>query len=660
MRWVDTALLALVAMTIAVSFSPAYAYAEFRHGLSTFGDLKYPADFKNFDYVNPDAPKGGKIAMVGSGSVTSFDTFNDFILKGDAAQGLGLLYDSLMTGSGDEPGAVYGLVAESAELADDKRSVTFKLRPEAKFADGSPITADDVVFSFNILKEKGHPVAFRRQLRDVTKATALDPHTVRYEFKGELIRDLPLIVAGLPVLPKAWWATRNFEQSSLEKPLASGPYEIGNFQPGRFVSYKRRADYWAKDLPVNRGTNNFDEIRYDYFRDREVALQNLLNGSFDFREEFTAKDWAMSYGVPAVRDGRIRRLVLPDGRPSGAQGFFLNMRRPQFADPLVRQAIGLAFDFEWSSRFLFFGAYTRTQSFFENSEMKAVGPPSPAELALLEPYRDKLPPEVFGEPFVPPTSDGLGYNRLLLKQASDMLDKAGWTFHQDAGGCGFFCRFKTAMAMRQAAPVRLRQNANGDTLKVEVLSYEDTFERVLLPFITNLRSIGIDAGLRRIDGAQYQKRLKSFDFDMAIQRYGTSLTPGIEIVNYWGSEAAKQEGSPNLGGIANPVVDELAGKVMSAQSRDELVTAARATDRVMRAGHYWVPQWYKANHTIAFWDKFSWPEKSPKYSLGAPMTWWYDAAKADRLRARTPTTEKPPPAAAQAKPPAAEQAKSNE
>jgi microcin C transport system substrate-binding protein len=644
MRWVRASLRGvLAAMTLASATQPASA--EFRHGLSTFGELKYPADFKHFEYVNPSAPKGGKIALIGSGGVTSFDTFNAFILKGDAAEGLGLLYDSLMTGSGDEPGAAYGLIAESAELAADKKSVTFKMRPEAKFADGSPITADDVVFTFNILKEKGHPVSFRRRLRDVTGVTAIDPHTVRYDFQGELVRDLPLIVAGLPVLPKAWWATRNFDQSSLEKPLGSGPYEIGSFQPGRFVSYKRRADYWAKDLPVNAGTNNFDEIRYDYFRDRQVGLENLLNGTFDFREEFTAKDWSMSYGVPAVRDGRIQRKVLPDGRPSGAQGFFLNMRRPQFSNPLVRQALGQAFDFEWSNRFLFFGLYTRTESFFENSELKAVGPPSPGELALLEPYRDRLPPEVFGEPFVPAKSNGLGYNAEPLRQASKLLEQAGWTYRDNDGGCSFFCRFETAMAMRQAAPVRLRQNDKGETLKVEILIFEDTFERVILPYVTNLRNIGVDARMRRVDGAQYQKRLKSFDFDIAIQRYVMGLTPGIEIVNYWGSEAAKQEGSPNLGGIANPVVDALAEKVMAAQSREDLVTAARAIDRVMRSGHYWVPQWYKGSHAIAFWDKFSWPEKKPKYSIGAPATWWYDAEKAARLRSRTPPDEKPVAAA---------------
>lgn len=633
---------ALLAVAAAAVLSPSPARAEFRHGLSTFGDLKYPADFKHFDYVNPDAPKGGSIRLVGPGGVTSFDTFHGFILKGDAAQGLGLLYDSLMASSDDEPGAAYGLIAESAELADDKKSVTFKMRREATFADGTPITADDVVFTFNILKEKGHPIGFRRRLRDVTSATAIDAHTVRYDFQGELLRDLPLIVAGLPVLPKAWWATRDFEQSSLEKPLGSGPYVIADFQPGRYVSYRRRADYWAKDLPVNRGIANFDEIRYDYYRDREIGLQNLLNGNFDFREDFTAKDWSMGYGVPPVRDGRIKRLVLPDGRPSGAQGFFLNMRRPQFSDARVREAIGAAFDFEWSNRFLFFGLYTRTQSFFENSDMKAVGPPSPAELALLEPYRNELPPEVFAEPYVPPTTNGLGYNREGLKKASALLDEAGWNYpDNDAGGCGFFCRLESAMAMRRAAPTRLRVNDKGETLKVEILIFEDTFERVILPYVANLRNIGIDARIRRVDGAQYQKRLKTFDFDIAIQRYVVGLTPGVEIVNYWGSESAKQEGSPNLGGIANPIVDALAEKVMAAQSREELVTATRAIDRVMRAGRYWVPQWSKASHTIAFWDKFSWPETKPKYSMGAPLTWWYDTEKADRLRDRTPPEEKP-------------------
>lgn len=624
--------LLLAATALALAFTGP-ASAEFRHGLSTFGDLKYPADFKHFDYVNPDAPKGGRFAMVGSGGVTSFDTFNGFILKGDAAQGLGMLYDSLMVGAGDEPASAYGLVAESAEVADDKMSVTFKLRPEANFADGQPITADDVVFSFQILKEKGHPGAFRVPLRDVESATALDAHTVRYTFKGTLVRDLPLIVGGLPVLPKHWWATRNFEASGTsEKPLGSGPYQIGNFQSGRFITYTRRKDYWAANLPVNLGSNNFDEIRFDYFRDRNIALENLLNGSFDYREEFTSKDWALSYNVPAVHDGRIQKVTVPDGRPSGAQGFFINMRRPQFSDPNVRRALALALDFEWSNRFIFFGLYDRTLSFFQNSEMKAEGLPSPQELALLEPFRAQLPSEVFAEPFIPPKSDGTGYNRELLQQASKLLDEAGWKYPANADdGCGFFCRAQNAMAMRRTAPVRLRRNDKGETLRVEMLTFEETFERIMLPYVANLRALGIDANLRRIDGAQYQKRLKTFDFDMATQRYVVGLTPGIELKTYWGTEAAKMEGSNNLGGIANPVVDALAEKVMAAQSREELVTAARAIDRVMRAGHYWVPQWSKGTHTIAYWDKFSRPDVKPRYTLGAPSTWWYDAEKAKEL-----------------------------
>lgn len=621
-------------MTLA---APPPAHAEFRHGLSAFGDLKYPADFKHFDYVNPDAPKGGRFSLVGPGGVISFDTFNGFILKGDAVQGLDLVYDSLMQASGDEPDSVYALVAESAEVADDKRSVTFRMRPEAKFADGTPITSEDVTFSFKMLKEKGHPGAFQIPLRDVVSATAIDPHTVRYDFKGDLVRDLPMMVASLPILPKAWWSTRNFEATSLEHPLGSGPYKIVDHQQGRYVVYKRRDDYWAKDLPINRGVYNFDEVRYDYFRDRNVALENLLAGSFDFREEFTSQNWAMSYGVPAVRDGRIQRAVLPDGSPSGVQGFFINLRRPQFQDPRVRRALGLGFDFEWSNRFLFFGLYKRTTSFFENSDMKAEGLPSPEEVALLEPFRDRLSPEVFTDPPVPSVSDGYGYNRQALREASRLLDEVGYKFADATdAGCGFFCRMQNAMAMRKSAPVRLRRNADGQPLTVEIMLTEDSFERIVIPYISSLRSLGIDARIRRVDSAQYEKRLKTFDFDLATERYTMALTPGIEIVNYWGSETAKREGSRNLAGIADPVIDELAKKVMAAKSREELVTAARAIDRVMRAGHYWVPQWYKASHNIAFWNKFSWPPVKPKYAVGAPSTWWYDPEKAAKVRSTKP------------------------
>ncbi len=584
----------------ALLSAAATADAAPRHGLSVFGELKYPPDFTHFDYVNPDAPKGGRLAMVGSGGTKTFDSFNNFILKGDAAQGLGYLFDSLMTRAQDEPDAVYGLIAESAEVAPDKKSVTFHLRPEAKFADGTPVTVDDVIFSFETLKEKGHP-SYKLSLRDVEKAEALDTHTVRYTFKGDLTRDLPLIVAELPVLSKAFYTAHAFEESSLDRPLGSGPYEIADFKPGTYVSYRRRPDYWAKDLPVNRGRFNFDELRYDYFRDRRIELENLFSGTFDFREEFTSLDWATAYtDVPAVKDGRIVRLTLPDEQPSGAQGFFINTRRAPFNDRRVREALGLAFDFEWSNKNLFFNLYTRTQSFFENSDMKASGPPSPDELKLLEPYRDQLPPEVFGEPYTPPVTDGTGRNRENLKRALDLLTAAGY-------------------------------GPGGKPLTVEILSFEEGFDRIILPYLNNLKSIGVNASLRRVDPAQYERRMKSFDFDLTTERYSLRLTPGVEIKTYWGSEAAGLDGSFNLAGIKDPVVDALIAKVIEAKSRAELLTATHAIDRVLRAGHYWVPHWYKAAHTVAFWNKFSRPKVQPKYDPGVIDTWWYDADKAAKL-----------------------------
>ncbi|KAB2941775.1 MAG: extracellular solute-binding protein [Hyphomicrobium sp.] len=589
----------LAALTIAAAALATTASAEPRHGLSAFGELKYPADFKHFEYVNPGAPKGGRLAMIGTAGRTTFDSFNNYILKGDSAQGLEYLFDSLMTRALDEPDAVYGLVAASAEVALDGKSVTFTMRPEAKFADGTPVTADDVVFSFETLKQKGHP-NFGLSLRDVVKAEALDPHTVRYEFTGDLIRDLPLVVAELPILSKAYYTARPFDQTSLDKPLGSGPYEIGAYKAGTFVSYKRRPDYWARDLPVNRGRFNFDELRYDYYRDRTLELEGLKAGSFDFREEFTSIDWATGYDVPAVKEGRLIRLTMPDERPSGAQGFFINTRREPFKDKRVREALGLAFDFEWSNKNLFFELYTRTQSFFENSDMKASGPPSPEELKLLEPYRDRLAPEVFGEPYSPPVTDASGRDRKHLKRARDLLTAAGY-------GDG------------------------GRPLTVEILSFESGFDRIVIPYIDNLKRIGVNASLRRVDPAQYERRMKSFDFDMTTQRYALRLTPGVEVKSYWGSDAAAMDGSFNLAGIKDPVVDALITKVIEAKSRAELATATRALDRVLRAGQYWVPHWYKAMHNVAFWDKYARPAVKPKYDEGVIETWWYDADKAAKL-----------------------------
>ena len=363
----------LVALALAaLSLAAPPASAEPRHGLSVFGDLKYPADFKHFEYVNPDAPKGGRMSLVGPAAIRTFDSFNAFILKGDAAQGLTLLYDTLMEGAGDETGAAYGLLAETADLAADGKSITFKLRPEARFSEGSRVTADDVVFTLDILKTKGDP-SYRIFLKDVVKAETLDKLTVRFQFQGELLRDLPLTVAGLQILPRAYYEKQPFEESTLKIPVGSGPYTIGDFKQGGHVTYKRRDDYWAARLPINRGRYNFNEIRYEYYRDRTAELESLKAGGIDLREEFTARDWISAYDIPAVKDGRLIKLTLPDQTPSGAQGFFFNTRRAKFADPRVRHALAMAFDFEWTNANIFNGLYTRTERYFENSEMKAEG-----------------------------------------------------------------------------------------------------------------------------------------------------------------------------------------------------------------------------------------------------------------------------------------------
>jgi microcin C transport system substrate-binding protein len=627
-----------LALVIAL---PGLAAAEPRHGLSIFGDLKYGADFRHFDYVNPDAPRTGKISTLGTSGATTFDSFNSFILKGDAAHGLDALFDSLMTRAADEPDALYGLVAKTADVAPDGLSVTFKLHPEAKFSDGTPLTAQDVANSFTLLKEKGAP-QYGLALRDVTSVEAPDAETVKYTFKGALTRDLPQTVAGLPIFSKVFYATTPFEETTLKPPLGSGPYVIKDFAPGGYIAYKRREDYWGKDLPVNRGRYNFEEVRYDYFRDRTVELENLKSGNIDFREEFTSVNWATAYDIPAVKDGRLQKEVLPDANPSGAQGFFINTRREKFKDIRVRQALDLAFDFEWSNKKLFYGLYTRTGSFFENSDMKASGPPSKEELALLEPFRDKLSPEVFGEPYSPPVTDGNGDNRDGLKKAKDLLQAAGWQIRAETvedPNCGMFCKLLRSVGLGSKASRIIARNAKGETLDIEFLEFDEVFDRVVQPYVANLKRIGVNATIRRVDPAQYQRRVKAFDFDVTTQRYTLRLTPGVELRGYWTTESAKMDGSTNLAGIADPVVDTLIDKVIGAKSRAELVTATRAVDRVLRAGHYWVPHWYKASHNVAYWNKFSRPATPPKYDPGILDTWWVDSEKAAVLAKTKP--EKP-------------------
>ncbi len=605
----------VLAASLALVLAPAVASAEPRHGHSIFGDLKYKPGFAHFDYVNPDAPKAGRLSMVGSAAIRSFDSFNGFLLKGDAAQGLSLLYDTLLEGAADEPSSAYGLLAESIDVSADKKTATFKLRPEARFSDGKPVTAEDVVFTLDILKSKGHP-SYRITMRDVVKAEAIDKLTLRFTFTGELVRDLPLMVGGLSILPKHYYDTQPFDETTLKIPVGSGPYTIDSYKQGQHVTYKRRNDWWAKDLNVNRGRYNFDELRYDYYRDRTAELESIKSGTIDLREEFTSRDWVTAYDIAAVKEGRLIKLTLPDATPSGAQGYFLNTRRAKFKDVGVRKALGLVFDFEWTNKNFFYNLYTRTESYFENSDMKAEGKPSPAELKLLQPFRDKLPPEVFGEPVKPPVSDGSGTDRKLLREAQKLLVAAGWKL--DTSGRG---------------PAVLK-NATGEPFEIEFLNTGPTMERILAPYVKSLGLIGVRATIRTVDPAQYERRVKSWDYDVISSRFTMGLTPGVELFNYWGSQSANSEGSRNSSGIKDPVIDALIEKVIIAKSREELVTATRAIDRVLRAGYYWVPHWYKASHTIAYWDKFGRPATKPKYARGIIDTWWYDEARAARLTAR--------------------------
>ncbi|MEM7424889.1 MAG: extracellular solute-binding protein [Pseudomonadota bacterium] len=583
--------------------------AEPSHGLSAFGDLKYPADFTHFEYVNPDAPKGGRLSMIGTAGLITFNSFNGYILKGDAAQGLQFLFDTLMERAMDEPDAVYGLVARTVDVAADGLSATFELRPQARFSDGTPVTAEDVAVSLQLLKEKGDP-RIALQLAKVEGVDVLGPHTARFRF-SEANRDLPLTVAtGIPVFSKAYYEKVDFSKSTLEQPLGSGPYRISDYKPGRQVTYALREDYWGRDLPVNKGRFNFGELRYEYFRDRTAEFEALKANAFDLREEFTSKVWATEYDLSAVKEGWMIKESLPDEQPSGAQGYFLNMRRAKFKDPRVRQALTLAFDFEWTNRTLFYNLYQRTNSFFENSAMKAAGRPSDEELALLEGYRGQVPAEVFEDAVTAPVTNASGQDRKMLRKASRLLKQAGWEIKDGK-----------------------RVNASGEPFTIEFLDYSPSFERITAPYIKNLKILGIEAKIRLVDPAQYERRRKSFDFDVTTTRFVIRQTPGVELENYFGSGSATVEGSQNLSGISSPVVDKLISNVLKAGSREDLNTAARALDRVLRAEHFWVPHWNKAAHNMAYWNKFSRPATKPKYARGIIDTWWYDEAKAAKLDA---------------------------
>ena len=606
-RALGVAAIAGAALALA---APSPATAEAKHGLSAFGDLSYPADFQHFAYTNPDAPKGGTFSLVGWGGVTTFDSLNNYILKGDAAQGLELLFDTLMTRAADEPDAVYGLVAKSAEVAPDGMSVTFTLRPEAKFADGTPLTADDVAFSFETLKTKGHPL-FAQTLADVVKVEALDPHTVRYSFKGELTRDLPLTVAELPIFSKAYYAKRDFAETTLDPPLGSGPYVVGDLKQGRTIVYKRNPDYWAKDLPVNRGRWNFDEIRFEYFRDRTAGMEAFKAGTYDFREEFTSKVWATEYDFPAIRAGKVKKEVLADETPSGTQGYFLNTRREQLKDPLVRQALDLAFDFEWTNRNLFYSLYTRTQSYFENSDMKAEGEPSPEEKALLEGLGAPLSPEALGPAYLPAEDRRL---RQHSRQAARgrQAARSGWLDHQE----------------RQAGE---RQGRADEARNPEFRAGLRADQRALHqePPAARHRCVRCAWSIRRnTSGARRASTSTSPPSATSCATRPASSCAAISALTRrrWTDRSISPES-------LTPPSMRLVERVIAAKNREELTTAARALDRVLRAGHYWVPHWYKASNNIAYWDKFSRPETKPRFDRGILDTWWYDATKAAKLTA---------------------------
>ena len=597
-----------VALALAL-LAAAPAAAEPRHGFAVLGDVKYGPGFAHFDYVDPAAPKGGETVLWYQGT---FDSLNPFILKGTPAAGHNpflvdgnlLTFESLMVPAADEAGSYYGLIAETVDMPEDRSWVEFTLRPEAKFHDGSSITAEDAAFSFDTLKKDGHPT-YGLLLKDVLEAKVLGPRRIRYVFRdGALTRDLPSYVAGLPVLSKAWYAANDFTKAGMEPPLGSGPYRVARVEAGRFVEYERAPGWWAEKLPVNVGRWNFGRIKYDYYRDREIALEALFAGRIDFREEFTSRDWATKYDVPAVREGRLKRETLPDETPSGTQAYFFNQRRARFADPRVREALNWAFDFEWTNKALFYGLYERSTSIFENSDLAAKAPPSAAELALLEPFRGRLPAAAFERPYQPPKTDGSGNLRGELRRAIKLLAEAGWTLKDG----------------------RL-VNAGGEPFEIEFIIDSQGFERIILPYVKNLERLGIAARLRLLDSAQYIKRVQEFDFDVATARYSGTLTPGVEQRNRWGSEAAERKGSQNLAGIADPAVDALLDKLIGARDRIELVTAARALDRAVMWGQHTVPQWYKGSHTIAYWDRYGRPATKPKYDLGFLDTWWVDEKK---------------------------------
>jgi microcin C transport system substrate-binding protein len=597
----------LVAMLGAAAVEADDADVTVGSSIAMHGDVKYKDGFDHFDYVNPDAPKGGEVHEYAIGT---FDTLNPFILKGVPAAGIGALFDRLMAASEDEPFSQYGLLAQTIEVPKDRSWAAFTLRPEAHFQDGTSVTAADAVWTFETLKAKGHPF-YASYYRSVAKAEVVGERKIKFTFSPGDNRELPLILGELPVLSKAYYDKHPFDQTTLDAPLGSGAYKVASVDPGRAIVYERDKNYWGKDLPVNKGHANFDRIRYDYYRDDNVALEAFKAGSYDLRRESSAKQWATGYGSPALDSGLYKKVEIPNEAPQGMQAYVFNIRHDIFKDPRVRQALGYAFDFEWSNKTLFYGQYARTESYFSNSELASSGLPSPDELKLLEPLKGQIPDQVFTETYHAPKTDGSGNIRPNLAIALKLLEEAGY---QVKGG-------------------KMVNAKTGEPLTFEILLDEPAFERVTQPFVQNLLRLGADAHVRTVDTAQYKERLDHFDFDMIVATYPESLSPGNEQRDFWTTESADTPGGSNLIGIKDKAIDQLVDQVIAAPDREGLVARVRALDRVLLWHHYVIPQWHLTYFRAAYWDKFGRPAISPKYALDF-STWWVDPAKAEALEKR--------------------------
>ncbi len=613
--------LAICSSAAVLEVRAAEPHVTVTHGLTISGPLKYGPDFTHFDYTDPNAPKGGSVVLAGLSS--TYDTLNPYIVRGTPASGIlsylsqNLTTDSLMVQADDEPFSEYGLIAESVGVPDDKSWVEFTLRANARWSDGTPITVDDVIFTFNTLKDKGLPL-FRNYYANVSKAEKTGPRTVRFSFNEKNNNELPFIVGEMPVLPKKYWEAHDFTETTLDPPLTSGPYKIAKLDPGRSITYQRDPNYWGKDLPVNKGRFNIDTIRFDYYRDGSVILEAFKAGKIDFRYENSAKQWATGYDSPAVKDGRIIRKTGHSGDGETYQGFLYNLRRGQFENPKVREALAYAYDFVWTNKTIFYGLYAQPRSYFEGKEFAATGLPSPAELKLLEPFKAQLDPRVFTEEYNPPKTDGTQDSlRKNLRMAAKLMAEAGWVIQSG----------------------KMVNKDTGQQFAFQILTRDPSEERVVAPFVDNLKLLGIDASFRMVDETQYIRRLQTFDYDMTILPIGQSLSPGNEQRDFWGSAAADKEGSANYMGIKSPVVDALINDIIFSKDRQALITASRALDRVLQWGFYSIPEVDGNGFRYAYWDKFGMPKTLPKYTRPSFPTnyldnWWMDSAKATSLKAK--------------------------